>query len=777
MFRAFGIVGVLLFIGADLHAEGPALWNGNGSDSAFSEPPSFRHDVMAVLSKSGCNLGTCHGNQNGKGGFRLSLRGQDPDTDFMTLTRQLGGRRVSPLEPDRSLLLQKPLMKIPHEGGRRLTESDDAYVILRDWIEGGMLDDRSSAAQLVELRLTPSLSTVLATAGSVQLRVEAEFSDGSIRDVTRLSVFESSWPTAEVTRDGLVSLYTIGEASDKNSEASGASSGASVASGLTTVTARYLNHQTAARVEFIRDDPEFQFSSPAVATSFDRAVFRQLERLRIQPAGICDDRTFLRRVYLDVTGLLPPPERAQEFLASSEEDKRIRLIDDLLASEEFIDNQALRWADLLRVEEKTLDRKGVSVFYRWIRESISADKPLPEFAQEILSARGSTYTEPATNFYRALRTSEERAEASAQLFLGIRLQCAKCHNHPFDRWTQDDYYGWSNFFARIDYKIIENKRRDTNDTHEFDGEQIVFVKNEGDVKNPGTGRVPPLRFPGEAGQSNVETETTESDRLQQLGTWISARGNERFSVTQANRIWYQLFGKGVVDPIDDFRATNPPSNPELLSLIVRQFENGGSRIRPLMREILRSSTYQLAADVNESSRNDDVCFSHVEARRLTAEQLLDAISQVTGSTPQYGESKDQKRAVQLVGVRNGGHRYSPPESGDRFLQLFGKPDRLQTCECERSEETTLSQTFEMVSGQLIHELMRSRDGLIATAVRNKTGPSDFLEQLYWRALSRSPSDTEREALRQYAESHRDLRAAYEDIMWAVLNSNEFLLRP
>jgi hypothetical protein len=756
MFRAFGIVGVLLFVGADLYAEGPALWNGSGSDSVFSEPPSFRHDVMAVLSKSGCNLGTCHGNQHGKGGFRLSLRGQDPDTDFVTLTRQLGGRRVSLLEPDRSLLLQKPLMKIPHEGGRRLTETDSAYVILRDWIGGGMQDDRNEMAEVIQLRLSPPLSTVSAAAGHVQLRVEAEFADGKIRDVTALSVFESSWPSAEVTGGGLVS---------------------SDSSGMTTVTARYLTHQTAARVEFIRDDPEFRFVSPVAATPFDGDVFRQLERLRIQPAGICDDRTFLRRVYLDVTGLLPTAERAQEFVASADENKRIRLIDELLASEEYVDNQSLRWADLLRVEEKTLDRKGVSAFYRWIRESIAADQPLPEMARQILSARGSTYTEPATNFYRALRTPEERAEASAQLFLGIRLQCAKCHNHPFDRWTQDDYYGWSNFFARIDYKIIENKRRDTNDTHEFDGEQIVFVQGEGGVKNPATGKVSSLRFLGDAGRTQFETETAESDRLLQLGAWISMSGNERFSVTQANRIWYQLFGKGVVDPIDDFRATNPPSNSELLELLVQHFKDGGSRIRPLMREILRSTTYQLAAEVNESSRNDDMCFSHVEARRLTAEQLLDAISQVTGATPQFGESREQKRAVQLAGVRNGGHRYSPPESGDRFLQLFGKPDRLQTCECERSEETTLSQTFEMVSGPMIHELMRSREGLIETAVRTGMTPAEFLELVYWRALSRSPSDTEREALQQYAVSHQDRKTAYEDIMWAVLNSNEFLLRP
>ncbi len=728
-----------------------------GDETAFlrdATTPSFRHEVMAVLSKSGCNLGTCHGNQNGKGGFRLSLRGQDPDADYVTLTRQLGGRRVSPLAPDESLLLQKPLMQVPHEGGRRIVAGELSHRVLREWIAAGLRDDLQTAPALQSIRITPALSTVIANQAPVKLEVTASFADGTVHDVTRLAVFESSWPIASVSSSGLV---TSDEA------------------GLTTVTARYLNQQAAVRVEFIRDDPAFRMMSPPVNSAFDAAVFRQLERMKIQPAGLCDDRTFLRRVCLDVTGLLPEESVAREFLASSSPTKRSQLIDTLLSSEAFIDFQTLRWADLLRVEEKTLDRKGVEAYYRWIRQAVTEDRPLTLFAQQIVSARGSTYTEPATNFYRALRTPEERAEASAQLFLGIRLQCAKCHNHPFDVWTQDDYYGWTNFFARLDYKILENRRRDTNDLHEFDGEQLVFVKDKGEVRNPSTGRSVALKFLGQS--ESLPTESAESDRLMQLGKWLAWDGNDRFAVTQANRIWYQLMGRGVVDPIDDFRATNPPSNPDLLALLVQRFAEGGFRVRPLMREILNSSTYQLSQELNDSNQSDEVCFSHVVARRLTAEQLLDAMSQVTGADPEYGESRMVNRASRLTGVRNGGHRYSPPAEGDRFLQLFGKPDRLQTCECERSEETTLSQTFEMISGSLLDEMLKSRSGLIAAAIRNDQPAEEFLERVYWRALSRSPTHAEQTQMLEYIARQDNRRKAFEDVMWAVLNSNELLLRP
>lgn len=721
--------------------------------------PSFRNDVMAVLSRSGCSLGTCHGNQLGKGGLKLSLRGQDPDADFRTLTRELAGRRVNPLLPDSSLLLQKPLMQVPHEGGRRFQVDSQPHQILRRWIAAGLPADAPDAPRLQALEVTPQQLTIYAPILSAQITVTARFSDGSHRDVTQLAVLESSAPFVSISPTGLVSTER---------------------SGLTTVTVRYLDQQVPVRLEFVPEIPDFVFQAPPVANAIDEVVFRQLQRLRMNPAPLSDDTTFLRRVYLDVTGLLPPADKARAFLASTAPDKRAVLIDELLASPEYVDYQTLRWADLLRVEEKTLDQKGLQVYHNWIREAVARDQPLNEFVRDIIAARGSTYTVPAANFYRALRNPEERAESTAQLFLGIRLQCTKCHNHPFDRWTQADYYGWSGFFARIDYQIIENKRRDENDKHEFAGEQIVVIKDEGEVQNPATGQPAPLRFLGDsraAGPDNAAaTDTPAPDRLQQLAEWISAADNQRFAATQANRLWFQLLGRGVVDPVDDFRSTNPPSNPELLNLLQQEFVSHQFSTRHLLRLILNSSVYQLSSAQASPHDDEAACFSWTVPRRLTAEQTLDAIAAVTGSTPTFGGHPAGVRAVQLVGVRNGGHRFSPPETGDRFLQLFGKPDRLQTCECERSEETTLAQTFELVSGEVVQQLLKHDSGRIAVSVSSDRSTEDILQDLYWTALTRPPSATEQQALTDYVNARPDRRTALEDIAWAVMNSHEFLLR-
>lgn len=726
--------------------------------SKQSAAPSFRNEVMAVLSRSGCNLGTCHGNQNGKGGLKISLRGQDPETDFVTLTRQLAGRRANAMIPDESLLLQKPAMLVPHEGGRRFSPESAEYRLLRDWIAAGMPNDRGDAPVLQHLKVTPDNVTLHAPDQAVTLRAVATFSDQSRRDVTGLAVFESSDPTVQITSGGVVQFA------------------ASDFSRRTSITVRYLNQQTVSRIESVPARPDFQFNAPESVNFVDELVFAQLQRLKINPADVCDDTTFLRRVYLDVTGLLPPSQKAQDFLASQDPNKRSVLIDELLASSEYVDFQTLRWADLLRVEDKTLDPKGVEVFTHWIRESIVADKPLNQFTAEIIAARGSTYTEAPSNFYRALRTPEERAESAAQVFLGIRLQCAKCHNHPFDRWTQDDYYGWTSFFARVDYKIVENKRRDENDKHEFNGEQIVLMKDKGDVKNPTTGKVVSPRFLGEGNSDTSKSPTADSDRLQQLARWLSASDNERFAATQANRIWFQLMGVGVVDPIDDFRATNPASNPELLEALRLEFVKSNDSVRHLMRLILNSRTYQLSSDENDTNRTDETMFSHALPRRLTAEQTLDAVAQVLQASAQFGGQPKGTRAVQIAGVRNGGNRYSKPENGDRFLALFGKPSRLQTCECERTGETTLAQTMEMVSGELVAELLRDDQNCVAQALSSDLNNDEFISQVYWSALSRAPLEEEQTALRAWIDSHASRRAALQDVAWAVLNSNEFLLR-
>ena len=721
---------------------------------------SFRNDVMAVLSKAGCNQGTCHGNANGKGGLKLSLRGQNPQQDFATLTRQGGSRRANIVQPETSLLLQKPLMDVPHEGGRRFKVGSEESAILRRWIAVGMPADTDDAPKLVALTADPRLATVYAPETTAAIRAVAEFSDGQKRDVTDLAVYASSAILVSVSDSGVATAERAG---------------------LTTITVRYLNQQVPVRLEFVPERPDFVVSAPEPANFVDEFVFKQLARLKINPSEVCDDTAFLRRTNLDLTGLLPTAKAAQQFLASTKVDKRAKLIDKLLESPEFVDMQTLRWADLLRVEEKTLDSKGVEVFHAWIRDSFAKHKPLNQLAKEIIEARGSTYKVPPTNFYRALRKPEARAEATAQVFLGIRLQCAKCHNHPFDRWTQDDYYGWSNFFGRVDYEIIENKRRDKNDKNEFVGEQIVLLKDKGDVKNPTTGETAGLRYLGN--QSNVDADAkTEStgasklDRLQRLANWMSDPDNERFAEAQTNRIWYQIMGQGIVDPIDDFRSTNPPVNPELLNALTTEFVKHNFSVRHLMRVIMNSKVYQLSSTINVTNADDELLFSHTVPRRLTAEQALDAVAQTLAVPIKFGGHDPGTKAVQLRGVRNGGHRYATPEIGDRFLALFGKPGRLLTCECERTNGTTLAQTFEMVSGELVDQLLRSNKGRIAKALKDHEPLENTITDLYWSAISRQPSADELTAAKEHVKSSGDARRGLEDVAWALLNSNEFLFR-
>jgi hypothetical protein len=725
---------------------------GDESPAAGGAQPSFRNDVMAVLSRSGCNMGTCHGNADGKGGLKLSLRGQGPKFDYDTLTREFGSRRTNTLAPDDSLLLRKPAMLIPHQGGRRFDVDSPEYRILRRWIAAGMPNDIESAPKLVALTATPNHVTLYAPQKSVQLRVTAKFSDGTNRDVSRLTVFESSALFVEIDSKGIATSERPGQ---------------------TVVTARYLERQIPIRLEFVPARPNFVGHSPAPANFIDEAVFAQLKRLRINPSEVCDDRAFVRRVFLDTTGLLPSAKRAREFVNSQEPNKRAKLIDELLASDQFNDMQALRWADLLKVEEKTLDKKGVVAFHGWIRQAFANRQPLNEFAGELLEARGSTYKVPATNFYRSLRTPSLRGEAAAQVFLGIRLQCAKCHNHPFDQWTQADYYGWSNFFARVDYKIIENKRRDKFDKHEFVGEQIVQIKKAGDVKNPSTGQVADLRF---LGDRNANTSDKKLDRLQRMASWMSAKDNSLFAATQANRIWFQLIGRGIVDPVDDFRSTNPPSNPELLDALQASFIQGGFRVRPLMRIILNSKTYQLSSTANDTNHNAAHLFARVEPKRLTAEQTLDAITQSIGVSAKFGDHKTGTKAVQLAGVRDGVHRFSKSENGDKFLTLFGKPSRQLNCECERSDETTLAQTFELCGGNLIDELLRHKEGRISKAMSQGNSDQQIIDELYWTSLSRAPTNEEESIAKTFVAKKADRRQALEDVLWALMNSNEFLLR-
>lgn len=714
------------------------------------ETVSYRADVMAVLSKAGCNQGVCHGNQNGKGGFKLSLRGQDPDLDLTAIVREAGGRRIDRTDPDASLLLRKPAMEVAHEGGRRFRPDSPEYEIVRDWILAGAADDVETAPRLERIEVTPASAVLVEPRDSVQLQVVAHFADGTTHDVTRLAVFDPAERIATASHEGLVERQSFGE---------------------TTVLVRYLDRQVAVPLAFVPARPDYAWSAAPPANYVDEHVWGRLRELRMTPAVLCDDSTFVRRAYLDLLNQLPTAAEARTFVTDSRADKRARLIDQLLTRPEFAAAWALKWSDLLRNEEKTLDRKGVQAFHHWIEQSIAAGKPIDQFVRELIAARGSTYMSPPANFYRALRDPVSRGEAAAQVFLGVRLQCAKCHNHPFERWTQDDYYGWSDLFARIEYKILENDRHDRNDSHEFDGEQIVWMARSGDIQNPRTGKPAEPRLLGAAAQPADDAH----DRLELLAVWATAKDNRFFARAQVNRIWFHLMGRGIVEPIDDFRDTNPPTNPPLLAALADDFVAHDFDLRHIIRAIMNSRAYQLSSVPNATNADDERNFSHAAVRRLSAEQLLDAMHQVAGVPPKFNGYPAGVRAGEVPGVLPARAR-GGPSMDDHFLTVFGKPPRLLSCECERSTGTTLGQAFQMISGPLVNELLARDEGRIARLVAEGRTADEQVEELFWTALVRPPSAEERASTVEFLGQATDRRKALEDIAWGLVNAKEFVLR-
>jgi hypothetical protein len=715
-----------------------------------AEGPSFRRNVMAAISKSGCNLGTCHGNANGKGGFKLSLRGEDPAGDYQALTREVTGRRVNVFAPAESLLLRKPTMQAAHEGGQRFTIDSPEYKVFFDWIAAGARDDAAQAESVVKLDVEPRQLVLTEPVDHAQLKVIATLSSGSQEDVTRWSCYEPSQPIVEINESGRVTRTQSGEV---------------------TVVVRYLNQQVPVRLAFIRAT-KGDWITPPEQNRIDEFVFGKLKSLQLPPAALCDDATFLRRVMLDLCGAVPTADEARRFAQSTSPNKRQQLVEDLLDCPEFAETWALKWSDLLRNEERTIDRKGVDNFNTWLKIQITNDRPWNEMARELLAARGSTYSSPASNYYRALRDPFTRAETTAQLFLGVRLQCAKCHSHPFDRWTQNDYYAWSNAFSRVDYKVLENNRRDKNDKHEFDGEQVVFIPQDGDVKDPRTGEP---RAPRMLDVDEAPLPAT-ADRLDEIAEWVVADDNPYFARAQVNRIWFHLLGRGLVDPIDDFRLTNPASHPELLEWLAGEFRTGGYRLKPLVRLITSSSTYQLASDSSDANEDDELNYSHVIPRRIPAEVMADALAQVLGVPLEFTGYPIGTRAGELSGTGASVRRGRSATMGEQLLKTFGKPSRQQSCECERVATPTLAQTFQLVSGRVLDSMLVDENNALGKWLGENRSDSDIVRELYWSALSREPSDAEFQAVNERLRQTTNRRAILEDLAWALVNSNEFLFR-
>ena len=694
-------------------------------------PVSFKSGTLAALSKAGCNMGACHGSPSGKGGFRLSLRAYDPALDIVTLRSEYYGRRTNIVAPDDSLLLRKPLMELAHGGGRRLKKHDAAHEILHDWIAEGLRLDPATDPDVVKIQILPEARIFQKDGARQQLVVLAHFSDGSVRDVTPIVCYSSSSESvAKVGENGVVDKVSRGE---------------------TAILARYLDKMATSYITFLEDVPGFAWNNAPEKNFIDTLVNAKLKQLQILPSDLCTDEEFLRRAYLDATGRLPFIEESQAFLADQSPNKREQLIDNLVDGDDFASFWTLTTGDVLRANAKKLNATGVQKFRLWVYESIRSDKPLNQFARELLTASGSAYHNPAANYWRASRDPQDATETTAQLFLGIRIQCAKCHNHPFERWTQDNYYGIGAAFVRIGRK--KGAEAD---------EEIVYVAHTGEVTQPRTGKQmkPHLLLKGDV------DVPPDRDRREVFAEWLTAADNPFFAKASVNRIWGQLLGRGIVEPVDDFRDSNPPSNAPLLDALAADFVKNGFSRKWAVKTIMKSRTYQLSSRKNQFNGNDEIYFSHANTRLLSAEQLLDAICLVTSVPEVFPGVPVGTRAVEL----------SEPPGDHYFLKIFGQPQREMACQCERSNESNLSQALQMINGPVVHNKLRDANGRIAKMVAANKPDDEIINDLYIAALCRRPVAAELEAAKKHIATNSDRKLAMEDIGWALLNSKEFLFQ-
>ncbi|MFN6130187.1 MAG: DUF1549 domain-containing protein [Planctomycetota bacterium] len=721
-------------------------------------PLAFDREVISVLTRSGCNLGTCHGNLHGKGGMRLSLRGDDPAFDYYRLTREFAQRRIDLWEPEQSLILRKATSRVPHQGGTRFEPTSTEARWLCQWIEDGAT--ASSASPLVSLELLPRLQRLRASERSAKLIVLARFADGSVRDATRWSRIEPSIASGvEILGDGTVRA-------DHPLDAS--------------FHATYLSGRASARMIFLGDSPSQPSDAEPSANPIDVLVETQCRELNIVPAPRADDWTLVRRLYLTTLGRLPTPEETLIFVEDPLPDKTSRTVDRLLADPAFDYVWAMRWSDLIRNEDKVMSPKGASLLHGWLRQQIASDRSMQSWIAELVSSVGSTYENPPASYHRTHRDPFTAAESSAQVFLGVRLQCAKCHNHPFDVWKQDDYYGLSAFFTTIDRKQIDNKPKDELDKHVITGDEIISLGDRiPEMLHPGRSqKVPPrpLAFRDASGPILAENEGTI---LAQFGRWLTT-DNAQFDANLANRIWYQYFGRGIVDPPDDFRDSNPPTNPELLRWLARELRLGNYSLKQLSRTILCSRTFASASgsDAPVSSELNGVpYFASYPTRRIAAEILLDAVSDACDAYPPVQPGNEEgvlpvRRAMEMPGI--------PVKKG--FLRTFGKPERLLVCECERTNQVSLSQSLSLLNGQEVRDRLTQTNNRLGKLVQSDIPFPAKVHELFLAALSRKPGQRELQgaiAIFEESENHAAIteqqreRRVLEDILWALINSKEF----
>ncbi len=701
-------------------------------------PVSFRNDVIAAFNVGGCNMGACHGTPSGKNGFRLSLRGFDPAADYLQLTREQFGRRSDKHNPDESLILLKALGRVPHEGGARLAANSYPAELISAWLAEGTRDDPSNRPAVKTVEVLPGARVQQAPARWQQLAVVATFTDGTARDVTRLTVFSSSDPgVADVGLTGLVEFKRPGEVA---------------------ILARYLEEMVPVRLTYLEPREGFVWSNPPEHNYVDTHTFAKLRTMTILPSDLCTDNEFVRRAYLDAVGRMPTPAEAKAFLADSDPKRRDKLIDKLVTLPEFADFWAMKWSDVLRSSRKTIQLKGAHGFQIWLRDRLAENVGIDTIVRELLTATGNTFANPPANYYRIVKDPQSLAESTAQLFLGVRMQCAKCHNHPFERWTQDDYYGMAAWFARVKTKPEPGIKPAPNVTNA----EVVLTTRDGEVSQPRTGQVMKPRMLGE-GDADVKPR---ADRREALADWLTKPENPFFAKSVANRVWFHLMGRGIVDPVDDFRESNPACNDELLDALAKDFAAHKFDLRHLVTTVMKSRTYQLSAQPNETNKDDGRYFSHAVTKLLTAEQLLDALCDVTGVPEKFAGLPAGTRAIQLP----------DGEVNHPFLKTFGQPARELACECERESDGNLAQALQLINGPTVNEKVRNPNNRLGPLLAAKKSESEILDELYFAALARLPEPDEVKAALAHVAKGSDKRKAWEDVLWAVINTREFLFR-
>ena len=698
-----------------------------------TRPVSFRLDVLPVFAKAGCNNGSCHGSARGQDGFNLSLFGFDPAGDYQRITTEQPGRRINLADTERSLLLTKSIGAVPHTGGKLFDQNHASYHTLKGWLDAGAPDDPEDVAQVTGIEIFPQDIVLQGERAQQQVTVRAHYSDGSDRDITDLAVLMTSNETsASIGDDGIIHAGNRGEA---------------------FVMARYDAYTVGTPVIVVPKDSDQRYPDKLSAANYiDQHINNKLKKMRIVPAELCDDKTFARRVHLDIVGQLPSIESLDAFIADQDANKRAKLVDRLLKDEAFADIWVMKWAERLQIRSSNnnngISQKSAVLYYEWLRDQIAAGRPMNDVVYDLVASQGGTLEEPATNYYELEKDTLKLSENVVQTFLGARMQCAQCHNHPFDRWTMDDYYGFTAFFAQVGRKNGEDPR-----------EKVIFNRNSGEVKHPLDGReMQPTYLGGE-----VADIPKNKDRREVLAGWLTSPQNPAFNRNLSNVVWDHFFGRGITHPVDDVRISNPPVNEPLLDALSQRLVQTDYDIKQLIRDICASHAYQRSTRANDTNATDRTNFSRAHPRRIRAEILLDCITQVTQTEDDFRGLPLGARAVQIV----------DGNTSTYFLTTFGRSSRETVCSCEVVMEPNLSQALHLINGNTTNNKIRQGRVVSSLLEEGKT-PQQVIDHLYRAALSRQPTEAELERVMKMVAASEKQNEALEDVFWALLNSKEFI---